>query len=85
MGDIGDVFWAIPAFGVLKDAFPQALLSVLVRNHNGEFLLDDFHSDRLFTVDHKKDCDGKGINQCLDELSEEKVKEAVDQMLEKFS
>lgn len=50
LGDIGDVVWAIPAFWALKDAFPHARLSVLVRNNNGEFLLDDFHIDGLLTV-----------------------------------
>ena len=50
LGDIGDVVWAIPAFWALKAAFPQAGLSVLVRNHNGDFLLDDSHIDKIFTV-----------------------------------
>lgn len=50
LGDIGDVVWAIPSFWALKAAFPQALVSVLVRNRNGEFLADDFHIDKIFTV-----------------------------------
>ena len=50
LGDIGDVVWAIPAFWALKAAFPQAVLSVLVRNNNGEFLLDDPQIDKIFTV-----------------------------------
>lgn len=50
LGDIGDVVWAIPAFWALKAAFPQAGLSVLVRNNNGEFLRDDSHIDKIFTV-----------------------------------
>jgi heptosyltransferase-3 len=50
LGDIGDVVWAIPAFWSLKDAFPQAGLSVLVRNPNGDLLLDDLHIDKIFQV-----------------------------------
>ena len=50
LGDIGDVVWAIPAFWALRAAFPQADLSVLVRNNNGEFLLDDSNIDKIFTV-----------------------------------
>lgn len=53
LGDIGDVVWAIPTFWALKDAFPQAGLSVLVRNHNGDLLLDDSHIDKIFQVDQQ--------------------------------
>jgi len=53
LGDIGDVVWAIPAFWSLKDAFPQAGLSVLVRNPNGDLLLDDPHIDKIFQVDQQ--------------------------------
>lgn len=50
LGDIGDVVWAIPTFWSLKSAFPQASLSVLVRNNYGDFLADDNHIDHVFTV-----------------------------------
>jgi heptosyltransferase-3 len=53
LGDIGDVVWAIPAFWALKDAFPQAGLSVLVRNPNGDLLLNDPHIDKIFQVDQQ--------------------------------
>jgi ADP-heptose:LPS heptosyltransferase len=53
LGDIGDVVWAIPAFWALKAAFPQAGLSVLVRNPNGDLLLDDPHIDKIFQVDQQ--------------------------------
>jgi predicted lipopolysaccharide heptosyltransferase III len=53
LGDIGDVVWAIPAFSALKEAFPQACLSVLVRNLNGDLLLDDPHIDKIFQVDQQ--------------------------------
>jgi len=50
LGDIGDVVWAIPAFWSLKAAFPQAGLSVLVRNNHGEFLLDDPRIEKIYTA-----------------------------------
>ena len=50
LGDIGDVVWAIPSFWALKATFPQSDISVLVRNHNGDFLSDDSHIDKIFTV-----------------------------------
>jgi ADP-heptose:LPS heptosyltransferase len=50
LGDIGDVVWAIPTYWALKAAFPQASLSVLVRNNYGDFLVDDNHIDKIFTV-----------------------------------
>ena len=50
LGDIGDVVWAIPSFWALKAAFPQSSVSVLVRNHHGDFLSDDSHIDKIFTV-----------------------------------
>ena len=53
LGDIGDVVWAIPAFWSLKAAFPQAGLSVLVRNPNGNLLLDDPHIDKIFQIDQQ--------------------------------
>ena len=45
LGDIGDVVWAIPAFWAVKNAFPQADVSVLTRKPNGYLLLDDPHID----------------------------------------
>jgi len=53
LGDIGDVVWAIPAFWAVKDAFRQTVLSVLVRNPNGDLLLDDPHIDKIFQVDQQ--------------------------------
>jgi len=50
LGDIGNVVWAIPAFWTLKDAFQQSGLLVLVRNSNGDLLLDDPHIDKIFQV-----------------------------------
>ena len=53
LGDIGDVIWAIPAYWALKAAFPKASLSVLVRNNYGDFLVDDRHIDKIFTVNNE--------------------------------
>ncbi|MCX6224575.1 MAG: glycosyltransferase family 9 protein, partial [Bacteroidia bacterium] len=53
LGDIGDVVWAIPAFWALKTTFPQAGLSVLVRNPNRDLLSDDPHIDKIFQVDQQ--------------------------------
>ncbi|MEN6421408.1 MAG: glycosyltransferase family 9 protein [Smithella sp.] len=50
LGDIGDVVWAIPSFWALKEAFPQAGLSVMVRNNYGDFLIDDDHVDKIYAV-----------------------------------
>jgi len=51
LGDIGDVVWAIPAYWAVKDAFPQADVSVLTRKPNGDLLLDDDHIQKIFQVD----------------------------------
>jgi heptosyltransferase-3 len=53
LGDIGDVVWAIPAFWSLKAAFPRAGLSVLIRKNHGDFLLDDSHIDKVFTIERE--------------------------------
>jgi len=53
LGDIGDVVWAIPSFWSVKNAFPQADVSVLTRKPNGDLLLDDSHIDTVFQIDKK--------------------------------
>ena len=53
LGDIGDVVWAIPAFWAVKNAFPQADVSVLVRKPNRDLLSDDPHIDKIFQVDQQ--------------------------------
>lgn len=50
LGDIGDVVWAIPAFWAVKNAFPQADVSVLTRRPNGDLLHDDPHIDTAFQI-----------------------------------
>ena len=53
LGDIGDVVWAIPAFWAVKNAFPQAEVSVLTRRPNGDLLLDDSRIGNVFQVDRQ--------------------------------
>src|SRR5271169_1755537 len=50
LGDIGDVVWAIPAFQAVKAAFPQAELSVLTRQPNGDLLLDDQQINKVIQI-----------------------------------
>ena len=69
LGDIGDVVWAIPSLWALKTAFPQASLSVLIRKHHGDFLMDDPHIDKLFQVEQQSVFNGM---QLLKNLRREK-------------
>lgn len=50
LGDIGDVVWATPTFRALKNACPQASLSVLVRAGSGALLEADPFVDSIFEV-----------------------------------
>jgi ADP-heptose:LPS heptosyltransferase len=51
LGDIGDVVWAIPAFRSVKNAFPDAKLSVVTRKPFGDLLLDDPIIGEVFQID----------------------------------
>ena len=53
LGDIGDVVWSIPTFWAVKNAFPQADVSVLTRKPNGDLLFDDHHIDTAFQLGKK--------------------------------
>jgi len=50
LGDIGDVVWATPAFRAVKEAYPQANVSVLLRESFGTLLDADSHIYRIFEV-----------------------------------
>jgi heptosyltransferase-3 len=50
LGDIGDVVWATPALRAIKEKYPQAKLSVLVRSGNGPLLKADPHVAKVFEV-----------------------------------
>lgn len=50
LGDIGDVVWATPTFRAVKEAYPQANVSVLLRETFGSLLEVDPHIHRIFEV-----------------------------------
>jgi heptosyltransferase-3 len=54
LGDIGDVVWATPTFRAVKEAYPQANVSVLLRESFGSLLEADPHIHRIFEVKRYK-------------------------------
>jgi len=50
LGDIGDVVWAVPAFRAVKDAYPAAAVSVMVREGSGCLIEPDPLVARVFEV-----------------------------------
>lgn len=50
LGDIGDVVWATPTFRAVKEAYPQANVSVLLRESFGLLLEADPHIHKIFEV-----------------------------------
>ncbi|MBN2516811.1 MAG: glycosyltransferase family 9 protein [Deltaproteobacteria bacterium] len=50
LGDIGDVVWSTPTFKAVKDAYPQAKISVLLRDGFGSLLEANRLIDGLFEV-----------------------------------
>ena len=40
LGDIGDVVWFLPVLRVVHERYPEAEVSVLVREGNGSLLFD---------------------------------------------
>jgi len=50
LGDIGDVVWATPTFRAVKEAYPQAKVSVLLRENFGSLLEKDPHIHSIFEV-----------------------------------
>ena len=50
LGDIGDVVWATPTFRAVKEAYPQANVSILLRESFGSLLEADPHINRIFEV-----------------------------------
>lgn len=50
LGDIGDVVWATPCLWAIKTAFPEAKVSVVVREGSGELLEADPSLSRIFEV-----------------------------------
>ena len=54
LGDIGDVVWATPTFRAVKEAYPQANVSVLLRESFGSLLKADPHIHKIFEVKQYK-------------------------------
>ena len=50
LGDIGDVVWATPTFRAVKEAYPQANVSVFLRESFGSLLEADPHIYKIFEV-----------------------------------
>ena len=50
LGDIGDVVWATPSFRAVKESFPQAHVSVLLREGAGCLLEADPCIDKIFEI-----------------------------------
>ena len=54
LGDIGDVVWVTPTFRAVKEAYPQANVSVLLRESFGSLLEADPHIHKIFEVKRYK-------------------------------
>jgi predicted lipopolysaccharide heptosyltransferase III len=50
LGDIGDVVWATPTFRAVKETYPKANVSVLLRQPIGSLLEADPHIHKIFEV-----------------------------------
>ena len=51
LGDIGDVVWATPTFRAVKEAYPQANFSFLLRASFGSLLRADPYIHKIFEVE----------------------------------
>ncbi|MDI6756138.1 MAG: glycosyltransferase family 9 protein [Thermodesulfobacteriota bacterium] len=50
LGDIGDVVWTTPTLWAVKDAYPDAQVSILVKEGYGALLEEDPSLDKVFEV-----------------------------------
>jgi heptosyltransferase-3 len=50
LGDIGDVVWVTPTLWAIRETYPQAKLSVLLREDRGTLLEADPSVHRIFTI-----------------------------------
>ena len=50
LGDIGDVVWATPTFRAVKETYPKAKVSVLLREGSGSLLEEDPSLHEIFEV-----------------------------------
>ncbi len=65
LGDIGDVVWAIPTFQAVKETYPHANISVLLREGYGCLIKEDPSIYKIFEV---KRYQGSLINRIVKEL-----------------
>jgi len=56
LGDIGDVIWAVPTFWAVKSAYPQARLSLLLREGNACLVEADPAVDDVIEVRKHRGC-----------------------------
>jgi len=50
LGDIGDVVWSLPALRAVREAFPGAVVAVLLREGNGLLLAAEASPPKIFEV-----------------------------------
>ena len=50
LGDIGDVVWSLPTLQAIRESYPGAALSVLLRKGNGSLLAADVRPTKVFEV-----------------------------------
>ena len=58
LGDIGDVVWSLPALRAVREAFPRAVVAVLLREGNGLLLAAEASPPKIFEV-------RKGVGESL--------------------
>ena len=63
LGDIGDVVWATPTFRAVKETYPGAAVSVLLRGGFGSLLQADPSVQKIFEVEQYKGNPIKKITQ----------------------
>ncbi len=66
LGDIGDVVWATPTFRAVKRAYPQANVSVLLRESFGSLLEADPNIHKIFEVKRYR---GNLLEKAIKQLS----------------
>ncbi|OGP85388.1 MAG: hypothetical protein A2V87_07985 [Deltaproteobacteria bacterium RBG_16_58_17] len=58
LGDIGDAVWSLPALRAVREAFPKAVVAVLLREGNGLLLAAEASPPKIFEV-------RKGVGESL--------------------
>ena len=58
LGDIGDVVWSLPALRAVREAFPRAVVAVLLREGNGLLLAAEASPPKIFEI-------RKGVGESL--------------------